>query len=29
MIRNILLNHGIKYRQSKITSENSQDPEYH
>lgn len=28
-VRNILLNHGIKYRQSKITLGNSQDPEYH
>jgi len=29
-IRNILLlKHGIKYRQSKITLGNSQDPEYH
>ena len=28
-IRNILLNHGIRYRQSKITLGNSQDPEYH
>jgi|SRR5215203_3320383 len=28
-VRNILLKHGIKYRQSKITLGNSQDPEYH
>jgi transposase len=28
-VRNILLNHGIKWRQSKITLGNSQDPEYH
>lgn len=28
-IRNILLNHGIRYRQSKITLGNNQDPEYH
>ncbi len=28
-IRNILLKHGIRYRQSKITLGNSQDPEYH
>jgi transposase len=28
-IRNILLNHGIRYRQSKITLGNSTDPEYH
>ena len=28
-IRNILLKHGIRYRQSKITPGNSQDPEYH
>lgn len=28
-IRNILLKHGIKYRQSKITLGNSTDPEYH
>lgn len=28
-IRNILLEHGIKYRQSKITLGNSTDPEYH
>jgi transposase len=28
-IRNILLNHGIRYRQSKITLGNSLDPEYH
>jgi transposase len=28
-VRNILLKHGIKYRQSKITLGNSQDPEYY
>ncbi|NOJ32860.1 MAG: hypothetical protein DA329_12055 [Candidatus Nitrosocosmicus sp.] len=28
-IRNILLKHGIRYRQSKITLGNSQDPQYH
>jgi len=28
-IRNILLKHGIRYRQSKITLGNSIDPEYH
>jgi transposase len=28
-IRNIILKHGIKWRQSKITLGNSQDPEYH
>jgi transposase len=28
-IRNILLKHGIRYRQPKITLGNSQDPEYH
>ena len=28
-IRNILLKHGIRYRQSKITLGNSTDPEYH
>lgn len=28
-IRNILLKHGIKWRQSKITLGNSHDPEYH
>ncbi len=28
-IRNILLKHGIRYRQSKITLGNSLDPEYH
>ena len=28
-IRNILLKHGVKWRQSKITLGNSQDPEYH
>ena len=28
-IRNIFLKHGIRYRQSKITLGNSQDPEYH
>ena len=28
-VRNILLNHCIKYRQSKITLGNSQDPEYY
>jgi transposase len=28
-VRNILLKHGIKWRQSKITLGNSQDPEYH
>lgn len=28
-IRNILLKHGIRYRQSKITLGNSFDPEYH
>ena len=28
-VRNILLKHGIKYRQSKITLEYSLDPEYH
>jgi transposase len=28
-VRNILLNHGVKWRQSKITLGNSQDPEYH
>ena len=28
-IRNILIKHGIRYRQSKITLGNSQDPEYH
>ena len=28
-VRNILLKHGIRYRQSKITLGNSQDPEYH
>lgn len=28
-IRNILLKHGIRYRQSKVTLGNSQDPEYH
>ena len=28
-IRNILLKHGIRHRQSKITLGNSQDPEYH
>lgn len=28
-IRNILLKHGIRYRQSKITLGNNQDPEYH
>lgn len=28
-IRNILLKHGIRYRQSKITLGSSQDPEYH
>jgi len=27
--RNILLKHGIRYRQSKITLGNSTDPEYH
>ena len=28
-VRNILLKHGIRYRQSKITLGNGQDPEYH
>jgi transposase len=28
-VRNILLKHGVKWRQSKITLGNSQDPEYH
>ena len=28
-IRNILIKHGIRYRQSKITLGNSTDPEYH
>jgi len=28
-IRNVLLKHGIRYRQSKITLGNSTDPEYH
>jgi len=28
-IRNILLKHGIKYRQSRIRLGNSTDPEYH
>ena len=28
-VRNILLKHGIKYRQSKITLGYSLDPEYH
>jgi len=28
-IRNILLKHGIRYRQSKVTLGNSTDPEYH
>jgi hypothetical protein len=28
-VRNILLKHGIKYRQSKITLGHSLDPEYH
>ena len=28
-IRNILLKHGIRYRQSKITLGNSTDPQYH
>ncbi len=28
-IRNILLKHGLRYRQSKITIGNSTDPEYH
>ena len=28
-IRNILLNHGIRYRKSKVTLGDSTDPEYH
>lgn len=28
-IRNILLKHGIRYRQSKVTLGDSLDPEYH
>jgi transposase len=28
-IRNVLLKHGIRYRQSKMTLGNSTDPEYH
>jgi transposase len=28
-IRNIILKHGVKYRNSKITLESSLDPEYH
>lgn len=28
-IRNILLKHGIRYRQSKVTLSDSMDPEYH
>jgi hypothetical protein len=28
-IRNILLKHGIRYRQSKVTLGDSTDPEYH
>ena len=28
-MRNILIKHGIRYRQAKITLENSTDPEYH